>query len=162
MRQLKDRITQHFTLDPLTPADVTAYIGFRMRAAGYRGPSLFKPAAIRLMARASGGLTRRLNIIADKALLAAYALDQHEVTPRLVRAAIRDAGLAQPPRWRSWALASGIAALALASGMAVSSLRATHAPTSAAQPAPAAVSGPFGAPPESLSSRVGALGRMPS
>ncbi|MCP2802742.1 hypothetical protein NK936_24255, partial [Salmonella enterica subsp. enterica serovar Typhimurium] len=45
MRQLKDRITQHFRLDPLAPADVATYIDFRMRAAGYRGPAVFERAA---------------------------------------------------------------------------------------------------------------------
>lgn len=154
MRQLKDRITQHFTLDPLRPADVAAYIAFRMRAAGYRGPNVFKPAAIHLMASASSGLTRRLNVIADKALLAAYALDQHEVTPRLVRAAIRDAELRLPSRWRPWALAGGVAVLALAAGMAYSVWRPKGAP--AANPAPAASPTRMGAMPARLSTMLGA------
>lgn len=80
MRQLKDRITQHFRLDPLEPDDVAAYIDFRLRAAGYRGPVLFGHAAAARIARDSGGLTRRINVLADKALLSAYARSAHSVT----------------------------------------------------------------------------------
>ena len=36
MRQLRERITQHFNLTPLTPDDVAAYLDFRLRAAGHR------------------------------------------------------------------------------------------------------------------------------
>ncbi|WP_019919476.1 ExeA family protein [Methyloversatilis discipulorum] len=80
MRQLKDRITQHFRLDPLAPDDVATYIDFRMRAAGYRGPAVFERAATSRIARDSGGLTRRINVLADKALLAAFARNAHAVT----------------------------------------------------------------------------------
>ncbi|MEK7361010.1 MAG: AAA family ATPase, partial [Pseudomonadota bacterium] len=38
MRQLKERITHSFRLEPLLRSDVEAYLDFRMRAAGYRGP----------------------------------------------------------------------------------------------------------------------------
>jgi septal ring-binding cell division protein DamX len=80
MRQLKDRITQHFRLDPLAPDDVATYIDFRMRAAGYRGPTVFERAATARIARDSGGLTRRINVLADKSLLAAFARNAHAVT----------------------------------------------------------------------------------
>ncbi|OQY75212.1 MAG: hypothetical protein B6D47_01670, partial [Rhodocyclaceae bacterium UTPRO2] len=59
MRQLKERITHNFTLEPLVRSDVAQYIGFRMRAAGYRGPDVFSPAALKLISAASLGRTRR-------------------------------------------------------------------------------------------------------
>ena len=71
MRQLKERITHNFALEPLKRNDIASYLMFRMRAAGYHGPDLFTPAAIQTIARASEGLTRRINILADKALLSA-------------------------------------------------------------------------------------------
>jgi MSHA biogenesis protein MshM len=92
MRQLKERITQNFSLEPLRRDDIGAYLEFRMRTAGYRGPSVFSPPAIQRIARASQGLTRRVNILADKALLAAFAGNGHEITRREVDAAVRDAG----------------------------------------------------------------------
>ena len=57
MRQLKERITHNFTLEPLVRADVAQYVNFRMRAAGYKGPDVFSPAALKLIASASLGLT---------------------------------------------------------------------------------------------------------
>jgi MSHA biogenesis protein MshM len=116
MRQLRERITQNFTLEPLVRADIAAYLDFRMRAAGYRGPEVFSAAAVKEIARASQGLTRRINILGDKALLAAFSDNLHQVTPLQVRAAIRDAQFA-PPRWRRpaiWAGAGAIAAAVLA------------------------------------------------
>jgi type II secretory pathway predicted ATPase ExeA len=139
MRQLKDRITHHFSLEPLVRSDVAAYIDFRMRAAGYRGPNLFSEESTRLIARASGGLTRRINILADKALLAAYAANRHEVGIDEVNAAIRDAKLkSQQQRIVPWlAGAAGAAAILAAAGALV--WQHSHAPTSAAQvPPPAA------------------------
>ena len=93
MRQLKDRITQQFKLTPLTRVEVAAYVDFRMRAAGYRGPDVFSDAAIRRIARASRGLTRRINILADKSLLAAFAAGRHAVGAAEAAAAVRDADL---------------------------------------------------------------------
>ena len=89
MRQLRDRVTQHFRLAPLADDEVEGYLEFRLRTAGYRGPRLFAPAAVRLLARASEGLSRRVNVIADKALLSAYSRGEHLVTRKHVREAIR-------------------------------------------------------------------------
>ncbi|MGH8704251.1 MAG: ExeA family protein, partial [Burkholderiales bacterium] len=101
MRQLKDRITHSFRMRPLTEHEVAKYISFRMRAAGYRGPDVFSPAAVAALARASSGLTRRINVLADKALLAAFTESTHAVTPRQVGAAIADSEFV-PLRRRSW------------------------------------------------------------
>lgn len=94
MRQLRERITHSFTLVPLVRDDIAAYLDFRLRAAGYRGPALFSPGALKLIAAASQGLTRRINILADKSLLAAYAAGIHRVDLREARAAVRDADFA--------------------------------------------------------------------
>jgi type II secretory pathway predicted ATPase ExeA/septal ring-binding cell division protein DamX len=90
MRQLKERITHSFRLEPLIRDDIAQYLMFRMRAAGYRGPDIFSPAAIRSLTKASQGLTRRINILADKSLLAAFSQNTHQITAKHVRAAIRD------------------------------------------------------------------------
>ena len=90
MRQLKERITHNFGLAPLVRDDIANYLDFRMRAAGYRGPSVFSPAALKLIAQSSLGLTRRVNILADKALLAAFSSGSHQIGQKEVQAAIRD------------------------------------------------------------------------
>jgi type II secretory pathway predicted ATPase ExeA/septal ring-binding cell division protein DamX len=93
MRQLKERITHAFSLAPLPPNDIRNYLDFRLRAAGYKGPDLFGPDTIQLIAEASEGLTRRINIYADKSLLAAFAAGTHTIQPDHVRAAIADTGI---------------------------------------------------------------------
>ena len=90
MRQLKERITHNFVLEPLIHEDIAGYLDFRMRAAGYKGPTLFVSDAIKAIAKASLGLTRRINIIADKALLAAYSNGGHQVGLAEVTAAVKD------------------------------------------------------------------------
>ena len=90
MRQLKERITHNFGLAPLVHDDISHYLDFRMRAAGYRGPSVFSQAALKFIAQSSLGLTRRINILADKALLAAFSTGSHQIGPKEIQAAIRD------------------------------------------------------------------------
>jgi len=94
MRQLRERITQHFNLTPLKPDDVAAYIEFRLRAAGYHGPMPFTAAAIKQIADTSEGLSRRINILSDKALLAAFSHGGHQVDVAEVRTAAQDARFA--------------------------------------------------------------------
>ncbi len=96
MRQLRERITHSFSLKPLPPRDIKDYVDFRLRAAGYKGPDLFTPESLKLIAEASEGLTRRINIYCDKTLLAAFAVGTHTVTPDLVRAAITDTQIVVP------------------------------------------------------------------
>ena len=98
LRQLRDRITHSFRMRPLALAEVSKYLSFRMRAAGYRGPEVFTPRAVRRIWRASDGLTRRINITADKSLLAAYTENTHAITPKHVRAAVADSEFAAPRR----------------------------------------------------------------
>ena len=90
IRQLRERITHSFNLLPLDVEDARAYLTFRLQAAGYHGPDLFSRRVIAYMTRACDGLTRRLNLVADKALLAAFAENTHNVSLDHVKAAVRD------------------------------------------------------------------------
>lgn len=90
IRQLRERITHSFDLRPLGRQDVAQYLNFRLRAAGYRGPDLFGPRIARALNRHARGLIRRLNVLADKCLLAAYADGTHTLRLRHVRRAARD------------------------------------------------------------------------
>lgn len=96
MRQLKERITHSFNLLPLPAREIKDYLGFRLRSAGYKGPDLFSKEALALIAEASEGLTRRINIYADKTLLAAYAEGTHTITADHARAAISDTQILAP------------------------------------------------------------------
>lgn len=122
IRQLRERITHSFRLSPLNGDEIRDYLGFRLRAAGYHGPDLFSRSVVRPIAQASAGLTRRVNLIADKALLAAFSENTHTIKARHIRAAIRDSEFSRyesPGRpwsdWRRWALgvAGALAVIAL-------------------------------------------------
>lgn len=94
IRQLRDRITHSFNLGPLEESEVKEYLIFRLRAAGYYGPHLFSDAAIKKITQAAEGLVRRINILADKALLATFAENTYQVRPKHVIAAIKDSEFA--------------------------------------------------------------------
>ncbi|MCS6944678.1 MAG: AAA family ATPase [Sutterellaceae bacterium] len=100
LRALRDRIAQLFELQPLRPAEVADYVDFRLRAAGYCGDRLFEPAAIRRLARRSGGRHRPIHLIADRALLACFSRGGRVVTARDVARSERDLDLRPPRRWR--------------------------------------------------------------
>jgi MSHA biogenesis protein MshM len=148
MRQLKDRITHSFRTRPLHEDEVAKYISFRMRAAGYKGPDLFAPAAVSAIARASSGLTRRINVLSDKALLAAFAANQHAVGPQEVRTAVADSDFAPvqggaPTGGRRLLPALGLVALGALAGAGVLQWMGRDAsapaiPTQSAPPAQAA------------------------
>lgn len=90
MRQLRERINHGFTLEPLTLKETGRYLERRLNHAGYRGPTLFSPEAIRLIHLASRGGFRRINMLAHKSLMATYADRQTSVHTQNVIRAIRD------------------------------------------------------------------------
>ncbi len=112
MRQVKERITHSFFLQPMPRKDIGEYLNFRLRAAGYRGPDLFTARCIAMITGVSQGLTRRVNILADKTLLAAYADGVYTLEPRHVTAAIEDSDFGRPRWWSTalgWVLGSSVA-----------------------------------------------------
>lgn len=127
IRQLRERITHSFSLAPLDAEEVREYLAFRLQAAGYRGPDLFPPRVIRYVARATGGLTRRINIVADKALLAAFAENTHNVTLKHVRAAVADSEFSgtRSARRKGWGW-SAMAATAVLGGLSVAAGLVTY------------------------------------
>ncbi|NOT15127.1 MAG: AAA family ATPase, partial [Methylotenera sp.] len=100
IRQLRERITHSFHLGPLQTKDIGEYLIFRLRAAGYFGPHLFTDAAIKKLSKSAQGLVRRVNILADKALLAAFADNVHQVSPKHVKAAIQDSEFGEESAWQ--------------------------------------------------------------
>ena len=118
IRQLRERITHSFRLSPLKPDEIRDYLNLRLRAAGYRGPDLFSPRVINAIARASAGLTRRINLIADKALLMAFSENTHTITLKHVKAAVHDSEFSSYKRSQS-RLRLGLAVLLVAAGVSL-------------------------------------------
>lgn len=151
IRQLKERITHSFRLEPLTAGETREYLMFRLRAAGYRGPDLFTDGIVREIARISGGLTRRINLITDKALLAAFSENTHSIRQKHLDAAIRDSEFAQNQRpagtQARWLQGALLVITGMVAGAAIFALTGrSNAPApAAADPqaaAPAAASAP--------------------
>jgi MSHA biogenesis protein MshM len=90
LRQVKDRISHRFELQPFSAAEASAYLMFRLHKAGWKGGELFDAAAFKLLAQASEGRTRKLNMLADKSLLAAFAQGVLQVGVEQVRRAASD------------------------------------------------------------------------
>ncbi len=149
MRQLKERITHNFTLEPLVRSDIAQYISFRMRAAGFKGPDVFSPAALKQISAASQGLTRRVNILCDKSLLAAFAGNTHEITAPHVKAAIRDADFRRSsmPPLGPWLGGAAAAALIIGAIAAYYHYHSGGSPQVEISAAPAAATLPVAPPP---------------
>jgi len=111
LRQLAQRITARYHLGALSREDTYAYVAHRLsRAGGY--PQIFTPAALRRIYRLSGGVPRIINVIADRALLGAYADNRRRVSARIVSRAAREV-LGEGSKLKMW-IPAGLAALALA------------------------------------------------
>jgi general secretion pathway protein A len=134
LRQLAQRITGRYHLNPLSREETSAYVLHRLRVAGAT-TDILSPRGLTEVFRLSGGVPRVINVICDRALLGAYSLDRHRVTGTLVRYAAAEVfGRPIAPHWLAWAAAAGIIA-ALAVGMAALS---TYGPWSASARAAAA------------------------
>jgi general secretion pathway protein A len=154
LRQLAQRVTARFHLQPLAREETLAYVRHRLRVAGATR-EVFSNAALREVHRLSGGVPRVINIICDRALLGAYTEDRHEISAAMVRRAAGEVfGERLAPSWLTPAIAAACIAVAVAvAGLLwgrVPHLRA-RPPTVAASPAagtanPAASPAPSPAP----------------
>ncbi|HRH30019.1 MAG TPA: AAA family ATPase, partial [Aquabacterium sp.] len=88
LRQVRDRVVHRFELQPLNAPEAAAYIEHRLRRAGWQGGALFEARALSQLIEASGGRIRAIHLLADKALLAAFAQGARQVGPEHVRLAI--------------------------------------------------------------------------
>ncbi|MCH8537450.1 MAG: AAA family ATPase [Alkalimonas sp.] len=88
-RQLRQRISFSYRLRAMTAAEVFAYVQTRLAIAG--NPQLkFSASALRLLANASRGIPRLVNVMCHKALMLAYGRGQQCITRGHIRAAADD------------------------------------------------------------------------
>jgi general secretion pathway protein A len=111
LRQLAQRITGRYHLNPLTHDETAAYVRHRLRVAGATS-DIFTPAALAEVYRVAIGVPRVINVVCDRALLGAYSMDRHRVTGTLVRNAASEVfGKSFTPRWLPWAGTAAAAVL---------------------------------------------------
>jgi general secretion pathway protein A len=124
MQQLAQRVIARYHLDALGEAETAKYVGHRLSIAGLNGPLPFDRGALRRIYHHSRGVPRRINLLADRALLGAYAKGAVRADAGTVEAAAREvfdvekttgAGRAGLPR----AALAGLALLAGAGLLAV-------------------------------------------
>ncbi|WDF95041.1 MSHA fimbrial biogenesis protein MshM [Aeromonas dhakensis] len=102
LRQLRQRIGFSYSLRPLRFDETRAYLEHRLHISGYRGAPLFGGSALRQLWRASRGIPRLINILAQKCLMLAYGQGARQIDSRLVRLAVRDTDDARRLLSRRW------------------------------------------------------------
>ncbi len=108
-----------YHLRPFSIEDTRAYIRHRMEVAGQKG-KIFNEAAIRQAHLASRGIPRLINAICDRALLGAYAQDEHRVDAATLRRAAREVlGRPAPRPLRRWPWAAGVCAAVVVAGTGI-------------------------------------------
>jgi general secretion pathway protein A len=141
LRQLAQRITGRYHLDPLSGEETAAYVRHRLRVAGSTR-EIFTNGAMREIQRLSGGVPRLINIICDRALLGAFTEDRHVAGASVVRRAAGEVlGRSFQPRWLPWLLGTGAATAIVVSAALLLprfwEASATSSPATAASTAPA-------------------------
>jgi general secretion pathway protein A len=149
LRQLAQRITGRYHLNPLSPEETAGYVKHRMRVAGATA-EVFTPSALREVHRLSGGIPRVINVICDRALLGAFTQEDHRAGAALVRQAASEVyGRPVPAPWLKWTTAAAVVAAVALVGVAawlyVGSRSETQAIASTAQP-DAAIASPATGP----------------
>lgn len=116
MRQIAQRVTGRYHLEPLSKLETATYVQHRMRVAGCQTP-VFMRSAVAELYRKSGGIPRIINVVADRALLAAYTQDRTRVDGALVRRAAAEVfGKRLATSLWPWAIAAaGVAAVVFGS-----------------------------------------------
>lgn len=83
LRQLSQRITARYHLQPLSKSETTAYITHRLKVAGLHTP-LFSRSALSLLYQHTSGIPRLINVYAGRALLSAYGQQKNQISKRII------------------------------------------------------------------------------
>lgn len=131
LRQLRQRISVRWRLEPLSAEETRAYVRHRISIAAGESKELFSESALREVHRRTKGIPRLINQLCDRALLAGYAAGKSQIRPALIRAAAKEIPDARRPgggelgrrgSMRPWMAASaslGVVAIATYAGLQV-------------------------------------------
>jgi general secretion pathway protein A len=116
MRQLAQRVTARYHLEPINREETGAYIQHRLQVSGL-STGVFNTAAIDAIQRHSGGIPRLINVLCDRSMLGAYVEGKLQIDKRIVNKAANELmadgpGAAAGRRWLNLGIA-GFAMLAL-------------------------------------------------
>jgi len=113
LRQLNQRITARYNLEPLNQSETGAYIQHRLQVAGMAADrEIFPPAVVRGIYRRTRGIPRLINVLCDRILLGAYGRNKPRAEIAMLRLAAREV-MGEEEKNSSAGLYLGLAALAL-------------------------------------------------
>ena len=84
LEQLAQRVIARYHLKSLSAAETRQYVLHRLGVAGPNAPVPFDNRALARLHSLTGGVPRRINLLADRALLGAYSRRQRHVDARMV------------------------------------------------------------------------------
>lgn len=90
LRQLRQRVSVTYRLAPLTRTETKKYIYYRTSIASGKSTALFSSSAVREIYAFSSGTPRLINIVCDRALLAAFIQNRHRISGKIARAAVKE------------------------------------------------------------------------
>lgn len=90
LRQLRQRITVRYHLQPLSKIEIGQYIQHRLEISGAKGTPYFTSPALWRIYLYSRGIPRLVNAVCDKCLLAGYVEQTEKIGYRTVGLAIRE------------------------------------------------------------------------
>ncbi len=93
LRQLAQRVTARYHLGALRRNEIEDYVNFRLGVAGCKQP-LFSKQALTQLHLLTGGIPRKINVLADHSLLSAYSKTQPVVNAQVVKVAAREVFIA--------------------------------------------------------------------
>jgi putative secretion ATPase (PEP-CTERM system associated) len=100
LEQLRQRVTVTYHLQPLAANETAAYVNHRLRRAAIGAPMEFGAPVTSLIHLHSGGVPRKINIIADAALLFGYGEERKNIDVPLIREVLEElesTGVIAPP-----------------------------------------------------------------
>ncbi len=95
LSQLAQRVSVRYTLRAFDAEDIGRYIDHRLRIAGSDGDIVFPPAAVQRVYQYTEGVPRLVNLLCDRALLAAYAQRTTQIFDQIIDRAAATLELAQ-------------------------------------------------------------------
>jgi general secretion pathway protein A len=96
LRQLKQRIVLRCSLNPLDPADTTAYIQARLEQAGMPNQQVFSPELLEEINRRSRGIPRLINLICDNLFVTAFAMERKTASLEMLDEVCQDLRIEWP------------------------------------------------------------------
>ena len=132
LRQLQQRVSRRFALEPLNTEEVQQYIEHRLALARHDTPSplagpgaTFTPDAIRVVTQISSGVPRVINLLCDRSLEQAFMAQVRTIDGAIIHSAAVALGIESPAKStqvkvtppRVWPAPETVAATQAASGL---------------------------------------------